>query len=78
MVDPFLARIYEEKGHILRLLGGGVPAGDEGQKPQGVVPVFNDFNVRALRSFNSAYAIMTKSGEQQRQAMLANMINELS
>lgn len=64
MIDPFLARIYEEKGHILRLLGGGVPAGDDGKfQEQGEVPVYNDFNVRALRSFNSAYAIMTQSGE---------------
>lgn len=78
MVDPFLARIYEEKGHILRLLGGGVPAGDDGQKPQGEVPVYNDYNVRALRSFNSAYAIMTQSGEDQRQELLVKMIQELS
>lgn len=43
-LDPFLARLYEEKGHVLRMLGGAATQ-------------LNDHNVQALQSFNSAFAI---------------------
>jgi len=64
-LDPFLARLYEEKGHVLRMLGGDVA------KP-------NDYNVQALQSFNSAFAIMCKTQEQTRLPMVERMIAELS
>jgi len=64
-LDPFLARLYEEKGHVLRMLGGDVAQ-------------LNDYNVQALQSFNSAFAIMCKTQEQTRLPMVERMITELS
>ena len=46
MLDPLLARLYEEKGFILKKL-----AGDDSKK-------FNDFNVQSLQCFNSSYALL--------------------
>lgn len=59
-VDSLLGRIYEEKGHILKGIGG----------------VEND--AKALQAFNSAQAIMIKSGETQRLEVSQRMIEEIS
>ena len=59
--SPILARIYEEKGHILKLLGGS--AMDT-----------NDYNVQALQCFHSALAIISTSKEQFRKEISEQMI----
>jgi hypothetical protein len=61
--DPFLGRIYEEKGHILKQVGG---ADDINNK------------ARALQCFNSSDAVMNKSGDLSRQELVTNMIASLS
>ena len=60
IIDPFLGRIYEEKGHILKGMGG------------------TEHQIKALQSFNSAMAIMVKSGDTQRMELSERMIAELS
>ena len=60
IIDPFLGRIYEEKGHILKGMGG------------------TQNLVKALQAFNSAQAIMVKSGDNTRIELSERMIQELS
>ena len=60
IIDPFLGRIYEEKGHILKGMGG------------------TQNMVKSLQAFNSAKAIMMKSGDSSRMELSDRMIMELS
>lgn len=59
--SPILARIYEEKGHILRLLGGSVME-------------TNDYNIQALQCFHSALAVISMTQEQFRKEISEQMI----
>ena len=59
-----MSRIYEEKGHILRILGGDATQ-------------VNYFNVQAIQCFNSALGISIASNDKSRQELIATMIEEL-
>ena len=62
--DPLLARIYEEKGHVLRLLGGDAS-------------VSNKYNVQALQCMKSALALMLATKDENRKHILLENIDEL-
>ena len=59
-----MARVFEEKGHILRILGEDVTK-------------TNEYNVQSTQCFNSALALMVASGDTSRKDMVERMLDEL-